>query len=138
MVNAGRAFHAANPDANYYEMRFEDLLEAPEDTLKKLCDFIGVKYEGNMLDYHKDTEKSFGKNERLKDHALLKSPVNSKRINAWSKGMSNSDVIKFQAIAGKLLHEYRYEQQNSNNMLSLSGLVPRLWDKYQDLKERFK
>lgn len=135
-VNAGRAFHATNPDANYYEVRFEDLLESPEDTLKNLCQFIGIKYENNMLDYHKNIEKNFGENEKLKDHVLLKSPVNRNRIKAWARGMSNSDVIKFQAIAGHLLQKYGYERRNSNNMLFLSELMPRLWNKYQDIKER--
>lgn len=136
-VNAGRAFHAANPDANYYEMRFEDLLEAPEMALRKLCDFIGLQYEENMLEYHKNTEQSFGENEHLENHALLRSPINSKRSKAWTREMSDRDVIQFQAIAGDILREYGYELRGAGPMLSLAGLLPRLWDKYQDLRGRY-
>lgn len=136
-VNAGRSFHSAHPDASYYEMKFEDLLEAPAAALSKLCDFIGIGYEEAMLDYHKNTEKSFGKNESLTNHALLKSPVNSNRINAWTREMSDSDAMKFGAIAGSLLREYGYEQHAGSKPFSLSGVMSRLWDKFQNLKERF-
>jgi hypothetical protein len=33
------------------EVRYEDLVTAPEDTVRSLCDFVGVEFEAGMLDY---------------------------------------------------------------------------------------
>ncbi len=37
------------PRDNYYEMKFEDVIENPENTLKKLFQFLNIDYEKNIL-----------------------------------------------------------------------------------------
>lgn len=42
-------------DDQWTELRFEDLVTNPRDELDRLCRFLDLSYDGNMLDYGKDT-----------------------------------------------------------------------------------
>ena len=42
----------------FLEVRYEDVVRHPETQLKKICDFINVKYESGMLEFHLSTEKN--------------------------------------------------------------------------------
>src|SRR6266478_4880458 len=43
---------------SYFEVRYEDLVNAPELQLRQLCDFIGEPWDFAMLEYHRETGPS--------------------------------------------------------------------------------
>jgi acyl carrier protein len=47
-------FFAAVPPERCLLVRYEDLVRQPEFSLKRICDFLGVPFTGEMLDLYKD------------------------------------------------------------------------------------
>lgn len=41
-----------NSSSNWVLIKYEDLLEKPEKTLRLICDFLGVQFENSMLEYN--------------------------------------------------------------------------------------
>jgi Sulfotransferase family len=110
--------------ADYVEVRYEDLILAPEETLKHVCRHIGLDYDAAMLDYYTRTPKRleehkgrFGPNgsarvtqdQRLRQQAETLNPPNAARVFAWKRSMSAEDRRAFQLVAGDLLKEFGYE-----------------------------
>lgn len=62
-----RNFGSQHPD-NYYLLKYEDLKSSTGEELKKICDWIGLDYEENMLDSAKNYH---GKNKNINLRDLL-------------------------------------------------------------------
>lgn len=93
-----------------FELRFEDLILAPEVELEKLCLFMGVQYSEKMLDYVQSS--TYGK----PDVSLIKQ---------WVKKLSEREIQYVEAKSHKLMQDLRYEL--SGYPLSSLGLVERSW-----------
>jgi len=84
----------------YYEVRYESFIDAPEQTLRALCDFIGVPYSSQMLAYPRDTTYM---------------PPSPDFIDQWKQRLSVRDIRLVESRIGDLLQERGYR---------LSGLPP--------------
>ena len=77
----------------FLELRFEDLIDRPEDVIQQTCQFLGVAYQPQMLKYHEHTSYA---------------PITRSRSQQWSKKLSAYEIRIFEAIAGSQLDEYAY------------------------------
>lgn len=59
-VTAGCEFGRTLPANRYIEVKYEDLISNPKQTLTELCRFLGEDYHGNMLEFHKPENNSWG------------------------------------------------------------------------------
>ena len=102
------------PD-KFHFVRFEDLLQNPEDVLSQICQFLGVAYDPAMLDFYKKEQEwktSFRKN--------LSSPLDPSKINSWQKNLTLVEAGKVEAICGKLMEKFKYYPINNENRAHLS------------------
>jgi hypothetical protein len=121
-IAAARAQAPALP--HYREVRFEDLVAAPEPSLRGLCDYLALRFDPAMLDYHRhaadrlaEFRQVFGPpNVALPDldgflaiHSLTRHPPDAGRIGRWRSEMPEADQRRYEAIAGPLLRELGYE-----------------------------
>jgi hypothetical protein len=108
----------------YLEVRFEDLIRDSPGVLKMVCEFIGVRYAAEMLEYygrtperlteHRDRRRPDGSlvvshAGRMQQQALTMQPPQASRVHAWKQAMSEEEQGRFEAIAGRLLAELGYE-----------------------------
>ena len=90
---------AAGP---YRELRYEDLVAAPEQPLREISSFLGLEFEPAMLEYHRSVDRS-----RLADHPRLAQPP-AGDVRRWREEMEPRESELFEAIAGDLLAELGY------------------------------
>lgn len=88
------------PENRRYELTYEELITEPVLTLKRVCDFIGVPYDQEMLSYTENSNYSF---------------PDPKYIAQWKRKLSEQDVQLVEKKISHLLVERGYE---------LSGLPP--------------
>ena len=108
----------------YSEVRYETLVTNPEATLRTICADIELDFDPAMLAYHHTAEerlaefkRPFGPADRTpKDigtfmaiHDRARMPPDASRIGRWRKEMSRDDLRRYEAIAGPLLRDLRYE-----------------------------
>jgi hypothetical protein len=120
-ILTARAHGAGAPD--YLEVRFEDLVLQPEATLRRICEFIDLRWNATMLRYHEQADERLKElvsfetesgehisTNRVRDlHKLTREPLNASRIGIWRKEMSRAEIREFDLLAGPLLHEFGYE-----------------------------
>lgn len=103
MVRLGReAGKSLGPD-RYCEIRYESLVDHPEEGCAALCAFLGLSYDDAMLRFHEGRTRT--KPGLDAKHAWL--PVTS-GLRDWKSQMPTEQVERFESAAGKLLDELGY------------------------------
>ena len=100
----------------YLEIRYEALVAQPEQKLRRICEFAGLRFEPGMLDYAGRVDLSAKPHQQ----SLTKPPTAG--LRDWRGQMAPEDVRAFEAVAGDLLRELGYEATSGT---TLSGRLRR-------------
>ncbi|MTW22661.1 sulfotransferase family protein [Allochromatium palmeri] len=107
----------------YLELKFEDLIAAPERKLRQVCAFLDLPFEPGMLDYHqraesrlselgdrRDTEGRVAvpRAQRLSIHANTTRPPDPAQSGKWRTGLTAAEVALFEREAGDVLTALGY------------------------------
>jgi hypothetical protein len=98
--------------ANYREVKYEDLLERPEEEVKRLLEFLGADAsEGTVRRCVSAAsfEKLAGGRKRGQEEASF---FRKGVAGDWKNAFAEQDKQTFKAIAGDLLIELGYEEDN--------------------------
>lgn len=106
-VEAGMSAGSALGKERYYEVRYEELVISPEETLKILCHWLEIEYVPQMLNQHENATDYISTDYAL--HEMVTKPVDSSRANAWKENLSRDQIADFESVAGKLLSKLGYE-----------------------------
>ena len=103
ILNYAKTFRSKD----YYLIRYEDFTENPEKELKKLCIFLDIPFEPEML-----------KLDRFENHIIRGNPsakFKAKIIKSASKTITNNlnsnDLKLFYSKAGKLNKKFKYSSK---------------------------
>ncbi len=91
---------------DYMSVRYEDLLVQPEESLKKVCDFLNEPYSDSLINFKKS--KGEGKTH------LLQKPLQKTNTNKWKEKMTPHDVKVFEGAAAETLRAHNYIIENKN------------------------
>jgi protein-tyrosine sulfotransferase len=96
-TGAGLRFRA---DPRYHEVRYEDLVERPEQTLRTLMSFIGEPFHERLLEPDRDRD-AVGSPDR--------GEVSGASVGRWRRDLSSAALAKVLPIMGPRLAELGYE-----------------------------
>lgn len=91
----------------YFELRYEDLVNAPEPHLRAICQFLGLDYSEQMLQYHQKVEQSVPDSKRHLWPMLGEQP-RADNTEQWKKKMTAGQRVCFEKRAGPLLRVLGY------------------------------
>lgn len=87
--------------ARYLEVRYENLLTHPRDTLRSVCTFIGFDYSDDLLNFH---ATAFARDiSNSTTHAQLSRPLNATNHGKWRQQLAPAKIAEFESIAGRAL-----------------------------------
>ncbi|MBM4013831.1 MAG: sulfotransferase [Planctomycetes bacterium] len=96
---AGAEACAADP--RFLRLRYEDLIEAPEQELRRICAALGIAFESVML------EGSGRKTDRWWfDRA--QGAIEKGRVERWRSELTADDIAVVEAVAGEALGRHGY------------------------------
>jgi hypothetical protein len=102
------------PD-RYGEFHYEDLVDDPETTVRAICDFLGLGFHPDMLDYQSTAERFLSEAKNPGDHQHL-AMAPTKGLIDWRKSMSPDDLATFESIAGDILESVGYERASEKKV----------------------
>lgn len=106
----------------YLEIRYEKLIEDPEASLRKVCDFVEVEFDPVMLQYFDRPELR----AIARGHPNLSLPP-TRGLRDWRIEMNRQEVAVFELLAGELLEELGYERVTKETALSVFLRAGRGW-----------
>ncbi len=89
--------------SRYHEARYEDLVADTHAVIRSICDFAGLPFEPQMLEFAGAVDVS----EKPHHQRLLQPPTRG--VRDWRTQMRADDVRGFEAVAGDLLADLGYE-----------------------------
>jgi hypothetical protein len=101
-IIAARGLGRRAGQGRYLEVRYERLVESPEDELRRICDVLGLGFEPAMLDYVGRAPAAAMVHHR----GLARPPTPG--LRDWRREMPQGDVESFETVAGDLLRELGY------------------------------
>jgi len=120
-IEAGRRSGATRRD--YLEVRYEELITKPQETLERICGFLDLDFDAGMLNYHLRTPErlkehkgrssngvvTLTKEQRFRQQEATTLPPDLSRVNVWKRKMTAAERTEFERVAGDLLSELGYE-----------------------------
>ena len=109
---------------HYLEVRYEQLVRRPEATLRRVCDFLELPFELDMLSYHSGAQLRLAEfrdwrtpdgdivsrgSDRIAIHQRALAPPDPTRIDFWRQELDSEEIAVFESIAGDLLHDLGYD-----------------------------
>jgi hypothetical protein len=94
---------------HYLEVRYEDLVSAPEIELRRICRFLGESYDPMMLRYP-ETARAEIPDDSMQWHATSVRAPDPEKAYAWKRSMSHADQVLFEHVAGDALARFGYER----------------------------
>ncbi len=107
-VAAGRRDGTALGPKRYLEVRYEDLIEETEHSLRGICTFAGLEFQPEMLRYYEGVRGRRHQARGRGQTSLAEPPT--KGLRDWRRDLSPDDVALFEAIAGGELSALGYER----------------------------
>ena len=100
-------------------VRYEDLAQAPEKTLRSLCDYLEVAYDPKMLQFQSFSQKirdharvtvSGEKFEKISSmHSNLDKEVNTDRVDAFRNELSPAEISLLDMACHKYGERFQYK-----------------------------
>ena len=109
---------------NYFTLTYESLVGSPVDTLSKVCLFLNLPFDENMVQNHQSGMYSkFNSNKKegfLKVHQNVFNPINPSLISEWKEKIPKEELMNVEAAVGNFAKSmYGYElifpEKSGNN-----------------------
>jgi len=125
-VGAGRRAGRNLPSESYMEVRYESLLARPEETMRRVCDFIGEAFDPAVLIPNFMARQPrrwfFGKGNPVRYGP--RTIVLPENLEKWKTGMSLRERSLFESVAGDLLEDLHYPTEGLARPI---GRIERAW-----------
>ncbi|MEM7571065.1 MAG: sulfotransferase, partial [Pseudomonadota bacterium] len=112
----------------HLQITFEALVQAPEETLTKVCAHIGLPYDAAMLTYTQRVDAKIPAKRRGLWPEIGNSPQPSK-TERWRQHMSNAARFVFEKHAADALQAFGYDMSDP----ATNGVAPRAFALQQEL-----
>ena len=104
-VRAGRRFAARHPQITL-ELQYESLVQNPENELVRLCDFLGLTYQPEVLNYHNKESAVNVAREPWK--ALSATPITASRVEGWRDELTSDQTRTVEAVTLLMMKDQGY------------------------------
>lgn len=92
----------------YLEIRYEDLVAAPEATMRQVYDFIDLPFSAEMFNFWENVTEIAGTNREL--HKNLRRPINTNAIGKWHTQLTTQQKEIANRLMKPTLEQLGYER----------------------------
>lgn len=89
-------------------VRYEDLIHSPEETMKRVCNFLGVVFTTKMFNFY-NSEESKHTAESGFMWANVTSPIIKNNDQKYKEALTADEVRLFESVSGESLMKYGYK-----------------------------
>jgi hypothetical protein len=129
-VTRGRRAGRKLGPRRYRELRYEDLVDDPEGSLRELCRAIDLAFSPAMLDHTIGVDDVISSTSHPEYHQRLNQPTTA-TLRDWRRELTADQVGRFELLAGDLLSDLGYERQAPETTLSMRVDVMARWCRWQ-------
>lgn len=107
-VQAARTFGVNHP-AQYLEVHYESLVRNPQESFRKICEFLDIEYLEDQIAKSQIVTKEMG-DVAIYDHfSSVSQSISTKHIGKWKNAFSNAQIEELRILIGTELEELGYK-----------------------------
>lgn len=98
----------------FFHIRYEDLVSNPEIYVKKICDFLGLKYSADVLNFYQKKDKMielYTEEDIDKYHSSLYKPIKSDKTGIWETQLTKNQIKMADSVVGKYAEIMGYQRR---------------------------
>ncbi|HET6566633.1 MAG TPA: sulfotransferase [Rhodothermales bacterium] len=119
-MTEGRAIlEQSVPASQRITLRYEDLVEAPAEATQFVCDFLGERYEPQMLRFYEDADRFMMPDAATDFNMAATRPISTDMRDQWMRKLDPPVVATIERICASEMSEFRYE--SAKHRLSLGA-----------------
>jgi len=103
---------------NVILIKYEDLVENPEVYYTKICNFLTINFEPEILNTAKHKKEFYPKH-----HASLEDQINTKHIDEWKNELTKKQIKICEAVAGKYGEQFGYQKTTTYSSFPFFGIL---------------
>ncbi len=96
------------PSENYMVICYEDLVQQPEQVIRKVCGVIGEEYDSQMLQID-----SHNSSDRISSRGIF-----STSVGKWRKNLESDEIYVAQVITARELKKFGYKLEKTDANIS--------------------
>lgn len=109
-VMRGDSFMNIIPSDQALTVRYEDLIRNPSGTAQSMCDWLGLKFESDMLNFHlKNRDEMLEPRLTMDWKGRTLEPISDETIGRYKISLNSDELNQFEAIAKQALNKFNYE-----------------------------
>lgn len=97
-----------DPD-RFFRVKYEDMVEEPEATMMRLCEFLDAEYRPDMLNFH-ETDEAHRAAQSSDLWGNVTQPIMKSNTGKFRTEASEEDVRIFESVAGDVLDKLSYRR----------------------------
>ncbi|MBN1979702.1 MAG: sulfotransferase [Anaerolineae bacterium] len=96
--------------SSLYTLHYERLVQAPEESLREICRFLGVEFDSAMLGYYRHEPVSINL-EREPWKLGVTQPVTQTTLERWRSALTPSQIAEIEAVVWPEMGRFGYQVQ---------------------------
>ena len=97
-----------NPEVNALEVLYERLVTNPAVEINRICDFLGIDYDEQMMSFHQQDLSIFNNPAGHLSLNRISKPIDVSKIGRWKQELSSQQLDEFYSIAGTAMELFGY------------------------------
>jgi len=91
---------------NVHIIKYEDLVNQPEEFVQKMCLFLSIDFDPQMLNIHYS-----GSSRNSEEYSKVKGITNAS-VGSWITGLNSAEIFIAEYICGKTMKKLGYQKYN--------------------------
>ena len=114
--------------SNYHVVRYEDLVDNPDNTMKNIANFMDIDFSKNLL-----TPSTFGINWRGNNFSGDKfNGISNNNSEKWKSRISEKDAMLIEYYFSSLMEEFGYKLQFDLDECQKQAIEHYKWYNFRD------
>ncbi|MBL4705045.1 MAG: sulfotransferase [Flavobacteriales bacterium] len=126
-----------NANGDLIQFSYEELVTDAEGMMRKVCSFLGMEFEEQMLEFHKS--KAAKKSATMhKAWNNLAKPIMTNNFNKFESKLSPDQIKIIEGVAGPNMVRLGYQLKNVEYEVSAESFAPNLIESYNEINEQLR
>jgi len=121
-VRRGSIMKKHLPSDQYFELRYEDFIDNPEQWIRQICGFLNEEFYPQMLHFQTTAETAIP-DYKMEWHSATKQALSAKSIGRWKNDLTRQEACIVEKITGKEMIDYGYQLSANGNSMSFAEYI---------------
>ncbi len=138
MTKGKAILEASVPAAQRMTLKYEDIVVAPELTIREICSFLDEQFEPAMLSFYKDSSRFMKQEASSSFNKAATKPISADMLDKWKKNLSSGDVVIVETVCKREMRQFGYDFSGERLSVQQWGelLIKDAYWKFQEWRHR--